>query len=161
MKGEQLFICGLSIDWNGIDEDSYLRNIPAIAGISELEFSSPVTFLVGENGTGKSTLLEAMAVAYGFNAEGGTRNYNFSTYDSHSKLSESLRLRRPDTSSEPRASITWLPQRRSTADTAAFLCICTRCPTGRAFSGPRRTISGTAAYTSWTSLRRRCLHRGR
>jgi predicted ATPase len=92
LKGEELFICGLSIDWDGIDEDSYLRNIPAIADISELEFSSPVTFLVGENGTGKSTLLEAMAVAYGFNAEGGTRNYNFSTYDSHSKLSESLRL---------------------------------------------------------------------
>jgi predicted ATPase len=47
---------------------------------------------VGENGTGKSTLLEAIAVAYGFNPEGGSKNYNFSTYDSHSELHNALRL---------------------------------------------------------------------
>lgn len=41
---------------------------------------------MGENGTGKSTLLEAMAVACGFNAEGGTRNFNFSTQETHSAL---------------------------------------------------------------------------
>ena len=33
--------------------------------------------MVGENGTGKSTLLEAIAVAYGFNAEGGTEISTF------------------------------------------------------------------------------------
>jgi len=51
-----------------------------------------VTFLVGENGTGKSTLLEAIAVAIGLNAEGGSRNFNFSTRESHSALWQSLRL---------------------------------------------------------------------
>jgi len=47
---------------------------------------------VGENGSGKSTLLEAIAVAWGFNPEGGTKNYNFSTYDSHSDLHDAIRL---------------------------------------------------------------------
>ena len=94
MTGERLFIRGLSIDWDEVAEDSYLRKIPAVAGVGKMEFSSPVTFLTGENGTGKSTLLEAMAIAAGFNAEGGTRNYSFSTYDSHSGLSEAMTLSR-------------------------------------------------------------------
>ena len=47
---------------------------------------------MGENGSGKSTLLEAIAVAYGFNPEGGTLNYSFSTYDSHSELHDAMRL---------------------------------------------------------------------
>lgn len=51
-----------------------------------------MTFFVGENGSGKSTLLEAIAVAYGFNPEGGTLNYSFSTYDSHSELHDAIRL---------------------------------------------------------------------
>lgn len=86
------FIRQLTIDWNKIDRDSYLRDIPAINGLDSLEFTQSVTFFVGENGSGKSTLLEAIAVAYGFNPEGGTRNYNFSTYDSHSELHEAIRL---------------------------------------------------------------------
>ncbi len=53
-----------------------------------------ITFLVGENGSGKSTLLEALAVASGFNAEGGTKNYRFSTYDSHSELCNAVRVER-------------------------------------------------------------------
>ena len=36
--------------------------------------------------------MEAIAVAYGFNPEGGTKNYSFSTYDSHSNLCEAIRL---------------------------------------------------------------------
>ena len=51
-----------------------------------------MTFFVGENGTGKSTLLEAIAVAYGFNAEGGSRNFNFATNQTHSELWEHLTL---------------------------------------------------------------------
>lgn len=48
--------------------------------------------LCGENGTGKSTLLEAIAAAWGFNPEGGTRNFTFSTRPSHSALWRSLTL---------------------------------------------------------------------
>ncbi|MBO5302544.1 MAG: AAA family ATPase [Lachnospiraceae bacterium] len=88
----QQFIQGLSIDWSKIPSYSYLRKIEAIKNLKTLEFPSPITFFVGENGSGKSTLLEAIAIAYGFNPEGGTKNYNFSTYDSHSDLCEALRL---------------------------------------------------------------------
>lgn len=86
------FIQKLFIDWDKIEDDSYLRRIEAIRGLEELEFEKPITFFVGENGSGKSTILEALAVAYGFNPEGGTKNYTFSTYDSHSKLHEAVRI---------------------------------------------------------------------
>ena len=87
-----LHIKGISIDWDKISRGSYLRDIPSVSKVSELTFHKPVTFFVGENGSGKSTLLEAIAVAYGFNPEGGTKNYNFSTYDSHSELCNAMRL---------------------------------------------------------------------
>lgn len=87
-------INGVMIDWGKIDKNSYLRDIAAINGVEQISFSNSVTFFVGENGSGKSTLLEAIAIAYGFNPEGGTRNYNFSTYDSHSELCDAIRLSR-------------------------------------------------------------------
>ncbi len=79
----------------GLDRDSYLNDLPMIRYLSEkgrLSFSSSVTFFVGENGTGKSTLLEAVAVAYGFNAEGGSKSFTFSTNPTHSELFEHIRL---------------------------------------------------------------------
>ncbi|MPQ34120.1 ATP-binding cassette domain-containing protein [Clostridium estertheticum] len=66
--------------------------LSAIKNLSILDFHPKVTYLVGENGTGKSTILEAIAVAYGFNPEGGTRNFNFSTKDTHSDLHKNLKL---------------------------------------------------------------------
>ena len=64
------FIQKIFINWDEIGPRSYLRQIEAIKNLQMLEFISPITFFVGENGTGKSTLLEAIAVAYGFNPEG-------------------------------------------------------------------------------------------
>ena len=55
-------------------------------------FHPSVTYIIGENGMGKSTLLEGIAIALGFNPEGGTLNFNFSSYASHSNLDEYLRL---------------------------------------------------------------------
>ena len=74
--------------------DAYLYHLPVIRYLSErsLVLDSAVTILVGENGTGKSTLLEGIAVAYGFNPEGGTRNFNFTTKASHSNLHRHLTL---------------------------------------------------------------------
>lgn len=86
------FIQRIKIDWNEVEEDSYLREIETIRSMDTLEFQKPIVFFVGENGSGKSTLLEAIAVAYGFNPEGGTKNYSFSTYDSHSPLHKALRV---------------------------------------------------------------------
>ena len=88
------FIQSISIDWDRIAEDSYLRNMESLCGLRQMVFTNPITFFVGENGSGKSTILEAIAVASGFNPEGGTKNYNFSTYDSHSELWEALRISR-------------------------------------------------------------------
>lgn len=76
---------------------SYLGKLSPVKSIISsggLDLGSSVTFFVGENGSGKSTLTEAIAVAAGFNPEGGSKNYCFSTYDSHSELSEYLTLSR-------------------------------------------------------------------
>lgn len=86
------FIRSVLIDWNKIGARSYLRNIDALKGLEKLEFRKPITFFVGENGSGKSTLLEAIAISYGFNPEGGTKNYVFSTYDSHSELCDAITI---------------------------------------------------------------------
>ena len=87
-----LFIRSVDIDWTRIERNSYLREIPALAGAERIDFARNITFFVGENGTGKSTLLEAIAVAYGFNPEGGTLNYRFSTYDDVSELGTAMRI---------------------------------------------------------------------
>lgn len=92
MRRGALFIREAAIDWNVVPRDSYLRDILALKGFTRLVFESNVTFFAGENGTGKSTLLEGIAVAYGYNPEGGTKNYHFSTYQDVSELEEAIRL---------------------------------------------------------------------
>ncbi len=80
---------------NKLNKASYLNNLPIIKYLAkekELSFNADVTFFVGENGTGKSTLLEAIAVAYGFNAEGGSKNFTFSTNATHSELCEHIEI---------------------------------------------------------------------
>jgi predicted ATPase len=72
--------------------DEYPFNVPVIRNLAEIEFDAPVTFFIGENGSGKSTLIEAIAVACGFNAEGGSRAFNFETLSSTSPLHGFLQL---------------------------------------------------------------------
>ncbi|AIQ20241.1 ATPase AAA [Paenibacillus sp. FSL H7-0357] len=71
---------------------TYPFHLPAVRDLHRLEFQKQVTFLVGENGTGKSTLLEGIAAAWGFNPEGGTLNFSFNTRSSHSHLYEFFRI---------------------------------------------------------------------
>lgn len=71
-------------------EKSYVWALPVVRHLKEITLRSPVTFFCGENGTGKSTLLEALAVHCGFNAEGGTKNFNFATNETHSPLYHAL-----------------------------------------------------------------------
>lgn len=66
--------------------------MPVVRSLQSLSFHPKVTYIIGENGTGKSTLLEAIATAWGFNPEGGTKNFRFSTNASHSDLHEYLTL---------------------------------------------------------------------
>lgn len=80
-----------------VPDNSYLRRIPAVRFLEQkkvLELHKNVTFFVGENGTGKSTLIEAVAVACGFNPEGGTKNFSFSTNETHSELYKHLTISR-------------------------------------------------------------------
>lgn len=86
------YIKDIFIDWSKVNNDSFLNDIEVLRNIDRLFFDKKITFFVGENGSGKSTLLEAIAVAYGFNAEGGTLNYNFSTYHDVSELCGAIKI---------------------------------------------------------------------
>jgi len=87
------YLLGLSLRRDKVPSfTDYPYCLPVVRNLTSIEFHPCVTFIVGENGTGKSTLLEAIAVASGFNPEGGSRNFNFSTRASHSPLHEVLNL---------------------------------------------------------------------
>ena len=76
-----------------VDLDSYPFTIPAIRDFVQMDFHRDVTFFVGENGSGKSTMLEALAVALGFGKDGGTRSVRITAVsDQVSGLHEHLRL---------------------------------------------------------------------
>lgn len=89
---DRKFIREIRID-TPIPDDEYSKHIPAIDYLAKgnvLEFNNNITFFVGDNGTGKSTLIEAIAIASRFNPEGGTLRHSFSTHDSHSDLNQYL-----------------------------------------------------------------------
>lgn len=84
-----------SIGLSSVPHNEYPFDIPAVRHLKDcgsISLEKPVTFLVGENGTGKSTLIEAIAVAMGFNAEGGSRDFYFDTRKTHSELYEYLKI---------------------------------------------------------------------
>ena len=72
--------------------DRYPFNIEVVKNFEELNIDSPVTFFIGENGVGKSTFIEALAVSLGMPAEGGTENFRYETKNTTSELSEYLRV---------------------------------------------------------------------
>ncbi|WBV55078.1 AAA family ATPase [Chryseobacterium daecheongense] len=67
-------------------------NLPFLSSGLNLRLRSNVTFFVGENGIGKSTLLEAIAEKCDFNVSGGNRNHNYSFHKTESELAEHLKL---------------------------------------------------------------------
>ncbi len=80
-----------------INFDQYPFSLPLIKNLGEIECKTQVTFFVGENGSGKSTILEAIAQHIGFGPEGGSKNIHFKTSDektylASSALSKQLRL---------------------------------------------------------------------
>ena len=74
--------------------NDYRSSIPAFRSTESIEFRKPVTFFVGENGSGKSTIIEAIAVAAGFNREGGSKNFQFETVRRESEPDRFVRLTR-------------------------------------------------------------------
>lgn len=92
---ERLFVKAIRLERDLVGKfDEYPFCIAAIRHLHRLEFHPAVTFFIGENGSGKSTLLEALAIKLGYNAEGGGKNFDFATRETHSCLHEFLRLER-------------------------------------------------------------------
>jgi len=92
-----LFITRISLDRDRIENfDEYPFNIDIIKNFDELKFNKRVTFFTGENGVGKSTFIEAIAVSLGLNPEGGTQNFLHKTKDTHSKLYEYITVSKYD-----------------------------------------------------------------
>ena len=77
-----------------INFEEYPFSVSSIGNLNKIIFHPNITYIVGENGSGKSTILEALAIHQGFNAEGGTKNFNFSTNKSHSILHRHLKIKR-------------------------------------------------------------------
>ncbi|MBM4264015.1 MAG: AAA family ATPase [Deltaproteobacteria bacterium] len=72
-------------------------NISAFSQGIDLHLRNKVTFFVGENGRGKSTLLEAIAECCGFDPQGGNRDHNIEAFRERSALAQAL-------------SLSWLPK---------------------------------------------------
>lgn len=67
-------------------------SVPSIATLERLELDAPITILVGENGAGKSTFLEALAIATGLPAVGSTRPSSDPTLEPQRRLARRLKL---------------------------------------------------------------------
>ena len=92
MRRKRGFLLSVRIERDPDVPADYASELPAVRDLEGFRFHPAVTFLVGANGSGKSTVLEAVAVAAGLNAEGGSRHFNFDTRPSHSTLHRHLVL---------------------------------------------------------------------
>ncbi|MEN1761611.1 AAA family ATPase [Anoxynatronum sibiricum] len=87
------YIRSVELNIEGVEDlDRYPFCLDAVLRLQKLVLHPNVTFIIGENGSGKSTLLEAIAVAAGFNPEGGSKHFNFSTKDTHSVLANYVKM---------------------------------------------------------------------
>jgi len=84
------------VDHADLPRGRWPRTIPAVEQLlaEGLTLDKGVTFLVGENGSGKSTIVEAVAMAFGMSPEGGSTQGHHTTRASESPLSRSVRLQR-------------------------------------------------------------------
>lgn len=87
-------LCSIDIALDAHSKSSqYPFCLPIIQNTQKITFTKPVTFFVGENGTGKSTILEAIAYAIGFGPEGGSKHISFTTTrTTASSLGECMKL---------------------------------------------------------------------
>ncbi len=71
------FLTRVGLRADRVQSDVHPFTLPILSGGLSLEFTTPVTFLVGENGSGKSSILEALAWSVGFGSQGGNRDHQF------------------------------------------------------------------------------------
>jgi len=84
-----IYLMSVEIKSNNINKFPY--NLPLFSTSKVLNFRTPITFIVGENGSGKSTFLESLAKVVGFNKMGGNANHNYG-YIYEDDLSEDMHL---------------------------------------------------------------------
>jgi predicted ATPase len=93
LQSKENFLLSIALKEEKIESfENYPFSLTAIKNLQRTILHPHVTYIIGENGSGKSTLLEALAITQGFNPEGGTVNFTFSTRPSHSILHEYLRV---------------------------------------------------------------------
>jgi predicted ATPase len=78
LNDDQL-LCSIDIILDSVDKRQFPFYLPIINNTRSINFTQPVTFFIGENGAGKSTILEAIAHNIGLGAEGGSKNISFTT----------------------------------------------------------------------------------
>ncbi|MEV5670543.1 ABC transporter [Streptomyces sp. NPDC052503] len=81
-------------DMASYDRSEWPWSLPCVSRLLEdgLRITAPVTFLVGENGTGKSTLVEAVAEGFGLDSWGGSHDWRYASHRPKSVLGERIRL---------------------------------------------------------------------
>ena len=86
------YLLGARVLPERVASDEYPFHLPLLRTL-DIQFTSPVTFFVGENGTGKSTIVEALAALSGLPVSGGSRNEVSANHgpDSTSPLAEAMR----------------------------------------------------------------------
>ncbi len=89
---EDLFVNRVRLNRENINNTVYPFNIKCLKDFEELKIDSKVTMFYGENGVGKSTLIEAIAINLGINPEGGSNNMQFSNYDDYSELYKHIKI---------------------------------------------------------------------
>ena len=159
-----LFIQGISLHWDKVGKDSYLREIAAFQGLDQIRFNKPVTFFAGENGSGKSTMLEAIAVDLIRKAEQGiiisqheTRIPNFVM---PLRLQKGTEESAGDIFFGRKASIMWPRRKNSMPMQHTLRHYTTKNLMAKAFCSLRKTISVGTAYISLMSRKPRFPHKG-
>lgn len=142
--------------------ESYPFTVATINGLHEVVIRSRICFFAGENGTGKSTLLEAIAAHYGFGPEGGNRNFsNDTTASNHSvdPLVRALRL-----SFDKRTGAGYFLRAESFFNTASYIDDLDQEASGspplRAFYGGRSLHTRSHGETFFTLLDLKCRRNG-
>jgi predicted ATPase len=77
-----------------IDFDRFPFTVPAVRDIAKLQLHPAVTMLVGENGSGKSTILEAIAIRLGHSEIGGPNEEDFTSRPFDNGLHDNIILGR-------------------------------------------------------------------
>jgi Predicted ATPase len=92
MNDPKLYVKSIDYYKQDIDSSEYPFNLGIIHKINDLLFDNSVTFIIGENGSGKSTILECIASLCGYNIEGGSKNNCNSQYNEIDTFAKCCRL---------------------------------------------------------------------